>query len=170
MAEAIAYVALALAAASAYKQTESAKAQAKDQEKASKTQTAMQKAADIAALRQKAREERIRRAQIAQQAVNTGVEGSSGMAGALAGLQQNLGINRSFQAGQAIGAESISRSNQRIANLQVDQAEWAAVGQISNAVFGATSSSIFDVNANTTSKPTSVGSGGGGGTPSWKRT
>lgn len=167
--ELVAYAALAISAASAYKSHEAQKDAAAEQKEANKIKTAQQKAADLAAIRQKAREARIRRAQIIAAAEGAGVSGSSGESGAISGVTQNFGIQTAFQAGQAQASQAISVHMNEAAKYETDASRWQTIGTISNSVFGATSGSIFDQPTETNNATSTTRSGGGGGTPSWKR-
>lgn len=167
--EGAAYLALLITAGSAYKANEASRESAKEQKEANKVKTASQKAADLAAVRQKAREARIRRAQILANAENAGVAGSSGETGAVAGVTQNFGIQTAFQAGQSSASSAISGHLNEAAKYEADANKWQMIGSIANSVFGATGGSMFDSPTTKQTPPTSVGSGGGGGTPSWNK-
>lgn len=169
MAEGAAIAALIISAGAAYKSNEASNEAAKEQKEANKVKTAQQKAADLAAVRQKAREARIRRAQILANAENAGVAGSSGETGAVAGVTQNFGIQTAFQAGQSSASSAISGHFNEAAKYEADANRWQMIGSIANSVFGATGGSMFDSPTNKQQPPTSVGNGGGGGTPSWNK-
>ena len=132
----VAIVALAISAVSTYQSVKASKQAAREQKNANKIQTAAQKNADAAARRQKIREERVRRAQILQQAENTGVSGSSGAIGAVGVLSNNLGqINANVNA-SADAAGAISDSNQRAADYSSKANTWNAVAGLSANVGG----------------------------------
>jgi len=67
--------------------------QRKAQEQAKNVQKANNFQAQMEERRKQVREERIRRARIVQASENTGVQGSSGEAGALGGMSTQLGVN-----------------------------------------------------------------------------
>lgn len=139
---AAAIAALVVSLYSANEQRQASNEAAKDQKEANKVKTATQKAADIAAMRQKAREERVKRARIQQAAENAGVGGSSGEVGALSAIQTNLASARAFQAGTAAASGSITNRLNSAASHEQDAAKWGAIGQVANTVFSATSGSF----------------------------
>jgi len=70
------------------------------------------------ARRKAIREERVRRQQIAQASVNTGVSGSSGEIGSAAALASSVGRNIAFQQQETLAAQGISKQNQKAANAK----------------------------------------------------
>ena len=150
----IAAAALAVSAYSAVEQHKEAKKAAAAQRESSRINNNSQKASDIAQRRQKYREERIRRAQIIAQASASGASGSSGEAGAVAGLDVNTGISTAFTSAKALASEGVSTALQSAANHEGRANTWGQIGQVSNTVFGATGSSLFETTTTTTPKPT----------------
>lgn len=161
MAEGAAIAALVVSLYSANEQRKASNEAAKDQKEANKVKTATQRAADIAAMRQKAREERVRRARIQQAAENTGVGGSSGEVGALSAIQTNLASANAFQAGTAAAAGSVTRRLNSAAGHEQDAAKWGQIQGIANTVFGATGGSLYKSPGTNTSKTTPTGGSGG---------
>lgn len=106
---------LGLGVASAYESNQQTKKAAKAQRQANAVATAEGKVQDINQRRQRVREARIRRAQIEQAAINTGVAGGSGEAGALASVDTNLAASNAAARGSQQTALSISNFN-RIAS------------------------------------------------------
>jgi len=96
--------------------------QARLQKEAGAVSTAAQKAEDAAQLRRQAREARVQRARISQQAETSG--GGSREAGAISSLSTQLGAQQGRLAGQQATAESLSGINNQIAQTQ----ELAAFG------------------------------------------
>lgn len=145
----LAWVGLAVAAggtALSFVQQQRAQGQAKDaaneQRKAGAIQSSQNSLAQAQEQRQQIREERIRRAQIMNQAEQSGASGSSGEIGATGALSTNLasniGSNRSaIQAGQMI-----TGFNQRAANFST-QAQtsmnranmWNSISNVGSQVF-----------------------------------
>lgn len=146
----VAYAALALSAYSVVKQHKEAKKAASSQREASRISNNSQRASDIAQRRQQYREERIRRAQIIAQASAAGVSGSSGEAGAIAGLDTNLGISTAFTSSKALASEGISTALSNASKSEERAGTWGQIGQISNTVFGATGSNLFKTPSATT--------------------
>ena len=70
--------------------------------------------------RSQIREERVRRARIMQSSENTGVDSSSGEAGALGSLATGLGTNIGSNLGRIASANRVSDYNQNIATFQGD--------------------------------------------------
>jgi len=106
---------LGLGVATAYESNQQTKKAAKPQRLANAVATAEGKVQDINQRRQRVREARIRRAQIEQAAINTGVAGGSGEAGALASVDTNLAASNAAARGSQQTALSISNFN-RIAS------------------------------------------------------
>jgi hypothetical protein len=78
--------------------------------------------------RRQAREERIARGRLMQQAENNGVESSSGESGAVAGLATQLGANIGFNLGQLSGTGRMNQNAQNAADYN-----FAAQRALSNA-------------------------------------
>ena len=66
--------------------------------------------------RKKIREERLRRAKIVQQSINTGVSGSSGELGAVSALGTNVGDVVGASRGASVAADRVSALNQKAAD------------------------------------------------------
>lgn len=98
---------------------------ARDAAKVQKESTAVSSASEQVAsrtqTRQQVREDRIRRAQLAQQAENTGAGGSSGLAGTAAALSTNLAVNQAYTAGSAATANNLTSLNQQATDLNLQQ-------------------------------------------------
>ena len=99
--------------------------------------SASQKNRDAAAIRQQAREERIRRAKIAQVSVATGTSGSSREFGATSALQTQFSASAGNVAGQQKTAEGISGLNQDIADANVRGAAGGALKSLGSMTFNA---------------------------------
>lgn len=96
--------------------------------------------------RQQIREERVRRAKVMQASENTGVAGSSGELGSVAGLGTQLGSNLGFNASQLASAGRVNASASAIGgieqqmvsdnlNLQRDMLKWGQVKGASDSIF-----------------------------------
>lgn len=144
MATGAAIAAVVVAVVGAYQQKEASDDMAAEQKKANQKKTAIQMSADIEQRRQKAREERVRRAKIQQAAENTGTAGSSSEVGATSTLATDLASGMAFSSGQVAASASISGNLNKAASAEAQGATWGAASQIANSVFGATSSSLFD--------------------------
>lgn len=91
---------------------------ARREQDAARGEQAAQGAAEAAqARRQQVREERIKRAQILQAAANTGTAGSTGMLGAVGGMQTQLGSNMGLSQGNVDRGQRIGVYNQNAANF-----------------------------------------------------
>lgn len=120
----MAAIGLAFSAFSAMKQAdaqeEAQQAQRRsddEQRKARDEQKAGQAAQAAAERRQQLREERIKRARLIQSGQNSGVAGSSGVAGAAGNLQTQLQTNIGFNQGQIQNASNISQFSQNSADF-----------------------------------------------------
>ena len=130
--------AFALAAAgSAYSASETRAASAdqrKARKEASAIKSATQKSADAEKRKQQMRELRVKRARLLQSSENTGVTGSSGEIGAIAGQTSQVGSNFAFMSGQAAAADGITNV--------LAEGESKAQGHLSNAQVGGFVSSV----------------------------
>lgn len=93
--------------------------------------------------RQQIREERVKRAQILNQAAQTGAAGSSGEAGAVGGMATQLGANLGSNSGSVMRGQRITGFLQNQANFQTQagnqQAKanmWGQASQIGGSMFG----------------------------------
>lgn len=111
---------------------------AKASKERNKVQTASQKAQDSAALRQQARQERIRRAKILQAGENTGSGASSREVGSIAALQTQVAANVGRVEGQQKTAEGIGKLNQDIADSQVQKGLGQGIKSIGSSAFSTT--------------------------------
>lgn len=128
-----AVVGTAATAASYNQQRKSAKAQ-------SRAIKAQQKQADIQNARERrsaVRNARVARASMESQAANSGIMGSSTLAGAQAGVQQQLGSNLSFLDQMVALSEEASVANQQAANYASKAQGWGDLGNLVNKM-GAT--------------------------------
>ena len=115
---------------------------AQEQAKASAQQSAQSAQSASQERRQQIREERVRRAQIMNQAELTGTSGGSGEEGALGGMSTQLGSNMGTNQASILRGQSISGFLQNSANLQT-QAQgaqntgqmWGQFGQLGNQAF-----------------------------------
>jgi hypothetical protein len=80
--------------------------------------------------RQQIREERVKRARIAQASENTGVQGGSGELGATAGLGTNLASNIGANLGRIQTANQISLFEQQAANYMMNANIATQVGNL----------------------------------------
>lgn len=113
-----------------------------EQRKARDEQKAGQAAQAAAERRQQLREERIKRARLIQSGQNTGVSGSSGVAGASGGLQTQLQSNIGFNLGQQQNASNISQFSQNSAdflssanNAMVEANQWGNAASLGMNIF-----------------------------------
>jgi hypothetical protein len=104
---------------------------AKAQKEANKVSAAEGKVKDIRQRRQDARQERIRRANLEQSAVNTGVEGSSGYQGAVGALGTLYAANRGAMAGSALTNSTLSSLNQNAADAMTRAGKAQALSSLS---------------------------------------
>ena len=100
---------------------ETAKEQAAVQKESNEQARASQIVSQRTQTRQQIRQNRIRRAQLAQAASASGVGVSSGVEGTAATLATDLSTNLAFASGQSNTATNISALNQQAADLQVKQ-------------------------------------------------
>ncbi len=107
--------------------------QARLQKEAGAVSTAAQKAEDAAQLRRQAREARVQRARISQQAETSG--GGSREAGAISSLSTQLGAQQGRIAGQQATAESLSGINNQIAQAGVTKAVGQALQSVGSYSF-----------------------------------
>jgi hypothetical protein len=105
------------------------------QKERNKVTNATQKAEDARNIRQQAREERIRRAEILQASESTGASGSSAEAGAVASLGVQVAENKARVSGQQLAAQGIGQSNQAIADAQVQSQLGQSITSISSQAF-----------------------------------
>lgn len=116
---------------------------AQEQEDANKVSKARDENRRREQLRQRVREERIRRAQILNSAENTGTSSSSGAIGAVGALSSSLGGVFSFSRAEKRAADSISRKTQNAANFN-NSAQLAGSLSDLSASIGKGFSTIFD--------------------------
>lgn len=147
---AIPYIAVAVAAYSAYdshEQQAEARSDARkargEQEKSIQEQKAMNEQKAAEERRQQIREDRVRRAKIMQASENTGTAGSSGEVGAMNSLTTQLNTNIGSNQGSLMHMENINGYNQMAADWNQKSQEALYKAQESNALFGA-SMSIFN--------------------------
>lgn len=103
------------------------------QKEAQEVSSAQQQAEALRQRRMEARKARIQRARIMQASVNTGVGGSSGEAGAVAGVSNNQAQNNSYLSGQQVAATAISSNNQRAADAQFRSQIAGQIGQLASS-------------------------------------
>jgi len=108
----------------------------KQQEKASKQQRRLEELQAARAKRKQVRQQRVLQAQLEQQAVATGTTGSSGVAGGIAGVQQqtasniaNIGVQQSF-------GRSISGRLQKAADFRSNAATAQAISSVATTFAG----------------------------------
>ena len=113
-----------------------------EQQKANAQQSAQQAQQAAQERRQQIREERVRRAQIMNQAELTGTSGGSGEAGALGGMSTQLGSNMGTNQASILRGQEISGFLQNSANLQTRAQSaqntgqmWGQFGQLGNQAF-----------------------------------
>jgi hypothetical protein len=141
--EAVAIASLAVAAGSAYMQSEAQKDAASEQRKARNEQKAVNAAQAAQERRAQIREERIKRARVMQAAENTGTTGSSGALGAVSNISSQFGSNVGFNLGQISSANRISDYQQNAANDMTRASDWSAVGNVAGSIFSVTAPSLF---------------------------
>lgn len=115
---------------------------AQEQQKAGAQQSAQNAQSAALERRQQVREERVRRAQILNQAELTGTSGGSGEAGAIGGMSQQLGSNMGVNQSSILRGQSISGFLQNSANLQTAAQRsqnigqmWGQIGQLGGTAF-----------------------------------
>lgn len=124
-------------------QASAAKSAARAQRKARDTSAAQDKVNSMESVRQRIREERVRRAQILASSENTGSGGSSGAIGSVGALNTNLGGLISSAAGQSKANQSINAFNQQAADHTTRGNTFAAWTQTINQGLGGFQS-VFD--------------------------
>lgn len=113
-----------------------------EQRKANAQQSALQDQQSAQERRQQVREERVKRAQIMNQAALTGTGGSSGELGATAGMSSQLGSNMGFNQSMILGGQQISGFMQNSANYQTQAQSASNRGQMFGQI-GGLGSSLF---------------------------
>ena len=109
---------------------------ADEQQKANAQQSAQQAQQAAQERRQQIREERVRRAQIMNQAELTGTGGSSGEIGAMGGMATQLGSNMGINQASQIRGQTISGFLQAGANFQTQAQRAQNVGQMWGQIGG----------------------------------
>lgn len=122
---------LAVGAQQTYKANEAQKDAAKAQRRANDIAQAEGEVQDINARRQRARQERVRRAQIQQAASNTGVGGSSGESGALSSLSTSTSAANASSRGSALTAMGITNFQNQASAFQASANESSALAGLS---------------------------------------
>lgn len=102
-------------AAVTYHQSEKARSA---QREAGRVSEATQRAEAVRAGRAKARQARVRRAQMLQAGEGSGILGSSGINSALGSIHNNQAQQASYFGGQKLAADGITRANQQSADAQ----------------------------------------------------
>jgi len=112
---------------------------AEDEARAGKEARAVSAAQDQAertlAIRQQARQDRVRRAQIIAAGEASGLEGSSAESGTMASNVQTSAANSAFATGASITASTLTSLNQQMADAQQRGNEAQAKGQLYKTVF-----------------------------------
>lgn len=134
----LAIASLIIGAGSAHQQQQAASAAARSQKEAQRKQTAMEQTKLRESQRQQIRQERVRRAMIAQKAETLGVGEGSGIAGATGALRSLTGGAVGAQVGQTQAVQSISSDLQTAASHRERAASFGALSQLSFNVFSAT--------------------------------
>lgn len=113
-----------------------------EQRKIRAEQKASQAAQSAAERRTQLREERLKRARLIQSGENTGVTGSSGVAGATGNLNTQLQSNIGFNVGQERSAGAISAASQNSAdflssanNSMVEANQWGQAAGMGMNIF-----------------------------------
>lgn len=139
----LAIVGLAVAAAGtvlSYTQQQRAQRQqeqaAGEQRKGNAQQSALQGQQAAQERRQQVREERVKRAQIMNQATLTGTGGSSGELGATAGMSSQLGSNIGFNQSAIQGGQAITGFMQKSADYQTQAQSSSNLGGMFGQVAG----------------------------------
>lgn len=142
----IAAASLATGVASLDQSRQASKRQERAQRRVQSEQRAGNAAEQARERRQQVREERIKRARVLQAAQNTGVAGSTGEFGAVAGLSTQLESNLGMNLGRAQRGDAISLFSQQAAEAGTSAQNLANLSQffMSNAqTFGNIGGSIF---------------------------
>lgn len=103
-----------------------------------KVVSAAQQNEDAAALRNQARQARIKRAKIAQTSENTGSGGSSRELGSISSLTTQVNANQARLSGQQNTAGAITGLNEDIADAQVQGAIGSSISSLGSSAFSAT--------------------------------
>lgn len=103
---------------------------ANEQRKASAWDSARQTQQASAERRQQAREERIKRATILNQAANTGTNASSGATGAVMGMGSQLSSNMGTNQSMINSGQMITGFNQRAADFATSAGNWNNQAQL----------------------------------------
>lgn len=145
----LAIAALVVAAGSAYVSYKQNQKSARFQRQAAATSQAEQRAQQQAQTRQQVRQERVRRAQIIQGAMNTGVTGSSGSLGAQSSLGSMIENNLANLGRGGNSSNAISGFNQQAADASGRANTWTQIGGIASSasgMFASTPSAQADFN------------------------
>lgn len=95
--------------------------------------------------RRQVREARIRRAQIEQSSVNSGVGGSSGEGGAVSTISSNLGANLGTIGSNVRAGEEMSAKAQEVSNIANRIQTTQAIGGLASSIFNvAGSNGLFN--------------------------
>lgn len=94
---------------------------AASQAESSEQTSAAQEAQATASRRRQVREARVRKGQVEQASAGSGTGGSSSSLSAVGNIATQLSVNLAAQEGQTEAARSISKQNQKTAELQLEQ-------------------------------------------------
>lgn len=128
---------LAISAATAYGQSRQASTQRKMQRENQRVQEVSESVSRNQQRRQQFRRERIRRAQLEQQAQTTGTGGSSGLLGAQSAIGALAGGTQAGERFGELSANIISANNQRAADAAFRSQVIGAVGGLAQTGVGA---------------------------------
>jgi hypothetical protein len=137
MATGIAIVASVVAVAATVESISQQKKAAKAQQEAAAEQTAISTKEARDKRQQAAREARIKRAQIVQQAENQGIAGGTTELGATSAVAAGQSREAGEQAFETTAAEGLAKTQQQIADASSKAATAAAVGNLSSSIFSA---------------------------------
>lgn len=121
---------LAVGAVSTVVQAEAASDAAKERKEAREVDSAQFRNRQQEEIRKSVREERIRRAQILNQAENTGTSASSGAIGSTGALSTNLRSGAAFAQSNIKAHESVNRHLQNAADIETDAATFGAFANL----------------------------------------
>lgn len=129
-------LAAAFAANSYVEQKQAAKEAANERKRSERTAQNARMNKEFETRRQQIRQERVRRAQIAQQSENTGVTMSSGQIGAESAINTQVGANISAIRGDTLASQAIGYYNQKAADADFRGQVAQATGQLGMTLAG----------------------------------
>lgn len=136
----LAIAAVTMAAAGSYASMRAQSAAAKQQKDAQQTQLADQAAQRAQEIRDQYRQQRIKSAEIAQSAANTGTQYSSGEIGGTSAIGSTIANNIGSINRAGVTSNAIGRDQQNAANFMADASTYQAIGSLASSAAGMFSS------------------------------